>query len=74
MLKKENSIIFTCSEDESYFSFITFTTNKRVLFSVFAKCFDLHYFSVFSASVCACHCLPMPIIVTTAKFVAETDY
>jgi hypothetical protein len=62
MLKKENSIIFTCSEDESYFSFITFTTNKRVLFSVFAKelAFVLMlWLALFFGIFCFCVCLSL---------------
>jgi hypothetical protein len=37
MLKTENPIIFTYFEDESYFSCLTFTNNKSVLFSASAK-------------------------------------
>jgi hypothetical protein len=37
MLKTENPFIFTCFEDESYFSCLTFTNNKRVLFSASGK-------------------------------------
>jgi hypothetical protein len=52
ILKTENSIIFTCCEDESYFYCLTFTNNKRVLFLLCKKsnlccCFYVHYFPVF---------------------------